>query len=123
MISFTPEGLDRYLAEDPGGPVVMLNLLRFVPDGGQELYMRYADGFAPLTPRYGLEVVYVGAAGSPLVADDAGSTWDMVAMIRYPSRRAFVDMVRDPEYLAIEHLRADALLDSVLQPTTDLPSG
>ena len=123
MITMTPEGLDRYLAEDPGGPVVMLNLLRFVPDGGQQTYMRYAEGFAPLTPRYGLEVVYIGAAGSPLVADDAESAWDMIALIRYPSRQAFVDMVGDPDYLAIEHLRTDALLDSVLQPTTEVPLG
>ena len=123
MITMTPEGLDRYLAEDPGGPVVMLNLLRFAPDGGQQTYMRYVEGFAPLSPRYGLEVVYVGAAGSPLVADDAGSTWDMVAIIRYPSRQAFVDMVGDPDYLAIEHLRTDALLDSVLQPTTEVTLG
>lgn len=123
MIKMTPEGLDRYLAEDPGGPVVMLNLLRFAPDGGRETYMRYVEGFAPLSPRYGLEILYVGAAGTPLVADDAGSDWDMVAIIRYPGRQAFVDMVRDPDYLSIEHLRTDALLDSVLQPTTEVPPG
>ena len=39
-----PRGADlkRFLQEDPGGPVVMLNLLRFA-DGGRELYARYAD--------------------------------------------------------------------------------
>ena len=47
-----PHGADlkRMLAEDPGGPVVMLNLLRFRPGG------------------------------------------------RYPSRKAFSQMVADPEY-------------------------
>lgn len=44
-------------------------------------------------------------------------------MIRYPSRQAFVDMVRDPDYQAIEHLRTEALLVSVLQPTTEVPLG
>lgn len=28
--------LKTFLAEDPGGPVVMLNLLRFKADGGRE---------------------------------------------------------------------------------------
>ena len=39
-----PRGTDikRYLQEDPGGPVVMLNLLRFA-EGGRELYAQYAD--------------------------------------------------------------------------------
>jgi hypothetical protein len=35
MISFTPADLDRFLSEDNGEPVVMLNLLRFRPDGGR----------------------------------------------------------------------------------------
>ncbi|GGF10530.1 hypothetical protein GCM10007298_03120 [Williamsia phyllosphaerae] len=36
-------GLKRFLAEDPGGPVVMLNLLRFA-EGGRDDYrlFRYA---------------------------------------------------------------------------------
>ncbi len=39
MISFTREALDRFLSEDNGEPVVMLNLLRFRPDGGREHYL------------------------------------------------------------------------------------
>ena len=40
-----PRGADlkRMLAEDPGGPVVMLNLLRFRP-GGRASYEEYARG-------------------------------------------------------------------------------
>lgn len=38
-----PRGRDlkRYLEEDPGGPVVMLNLLRFA-EGGRDSYAEYA---------------------------------------------------------------------------------
>lgn len=32
----TAGDLAQLLADDPGGPVVMLNLLRFRPDGGRE---------------------------------------------------------------------------------------
>ena len=118
MIDFDDVGLDRYLAEDPGGPVVMLNLLRFRPDGGAQRYLAYAQHFATagLTDRYRLEMTYVGSGTTALVAED-GQQWDMVALVLYPSRRAFVDMVRDPAYQEFEHLRREALVESVLQPT------
>ncbi|MEV5712606.1 DUF1330 domain-containing protein [Amycolatopsis mediterranei] len=118
MIEIEDRALDTLLADDPGGPVVMLNLLRFRPDGGRESYQRYAEALqAELNPRYGLEVVYIGNGDPALVAED-GQAWDMVALVRYPDRKAFAAMVRDPEYQAITHLRTEALLESVLQPTT-----
>ncbi len=118
MINWTSDDLDRYLAEDPGGPVVMLNLLRFRPDGGRERYMEYVAGFERrgLNAKYGLQVVYGGAGGLALIGA-TGQDWDMVALVRYPSRQSFGEMVRDPDYLAMEHLHTDALTDSILQPT------
>ena len=124
MIAFDDAGLERYLREDPGGPVVMLNLLRFVPEGGAEKYLEYVAHFAStgITERYGVEVVYGGTGSSVLVADD-GQTWDAVALVRYPNRQQFVAMVRDPDYLRFEHLRTEALTASVLQATVPLPAG
>jgi uncharacterized protein (DUF1330 family) len=123
MIEIDDRALDALLAEDPGGPVVMLNLLRFRPDGGVESYRRYAEALAPaINPRYGGRVEYLGDGGRALVAED-GQAWDMVVLVRYPSRQAFVDMVRDPEYQAVRHLRSEALVESVLQPTAPLTSG
>jgi uncharacterized protein (DUF1330 family) len=119
MISFDDAGLERYLAEDPDGPVVMMNLLRFRPDGGAEKYLAYAQQFesAGINAKYGVELLYAGLGGAPLVAE-AGQDWDMVALVRYPSRRHFVDMVNDPVYQGFEHLRTDALVESVLQATS-----
>ena len=119
MIDMTDTDVERFLAEDPGGPAVMLNLLRFRPDGGRERYAEYARHVGGLSGRYGAERVHVGHGGRPLVAED-GQAWDAVVLVRYPSRRAFVDMIRDPEYRAGAHLRTDALLEAVLQPTTPL---
>ena len=42
-------------------------------------------------------------------------------LVRYPSRRAFSDMVRDPEYQVGTHLRTEALTEAVLQPTRKAP--
>ena len=119
MINFDAPGLERYLAEDPDGPVVMLNILRFRRDGGAEKYLSYAQRFesAGINAKYGVEVVYAGRGGAPLVAED-GQEWDMVALVRYPSRRHFVDMVNDPVYQSFEHLRTEALVESVLQATS-----
>ena len=114
-----PRGADlkRYLQEDPGGPVVMLNLLRFA-DGGRELYARYAEALrSTFLPRYGGEVLYAGDGATPLVAE-AGQEWDAVLLVRYPSRAAFSAMVADPEYQAVTALRTRALTEAVLQPTS-----
>ena len=120
MIEMEDRDLDLLLAEDPGGPVVMLNLLRFRPDGGRESYQRYVEGLGvAVNERYGLQVEYLGQGGRALVAED-GQAWDMVVLVRYPSRRAFADMIRDPDYRATAHYRSDALLETVLQPTTPM---
>jgi uncharacterized protein (DUF1330 family) len=113
------ERLDRYLQEDPGGPVSMLNLLRFKPDGGRERYFEYAEAIHEIGQRVGLKRVFVGMGGTALVAEP-GQEWDAVAIVEYPSRQAFVDMVRSPEYRAAAHLRTESLIEATLQPTQAL---
>jgi uncharacterized protein (DUF1330 family) len=110
-----PTGADlkRFLQEDDGGPVTMLNLLRFKPDGGRESYNKYAKAIVPFLEQVGGEVVYYGTGATPLVGDQ----WDAVLLVRYPSRKAFSEMVADPDYQQITHLRTEALDAAVLQPT------
>ena len=67
--------------------------------------------------RYGVKIVYGGTGHASLAAAEGGD-WDMVALVSYPSRRHFVDMVNDPDYQEFEHLRAEAVSTAVLQPTT-----
>lgn len=108
------EDLKRFLAEDPGGPVVMLNLLKYKP-GGRASYERYVEAFREHGARFGAEIVGVGDCGTALVAPDAHD-WDSILLARYPSRQAFSDMVRDADYQQITHLRTEALDNAVLQP-------
>jgi uncharacterized protein (DUF1330 family) len=119
-MSVDPTGSDlkRFLQEDPGGPVTMLNLLRFRPDGGRESYNKYAKAIIPFLEKVGGTVLYLGDTGTPLVQPDSGNDWDAVLLVTYPSRQAFSRMVADPEYQQITHLRTDALEAAVLQPTT-----
>jgi uncharacterized protein (DUF1330 family) len=111
-----PTGADlkRFIAEDDGEPVVMLNLLRFKPEGGRESYNKYAKAIVPFLEQVGGEVVYYGEGATPLVGDQ----WDAVLLVRYPSRRAFSEMVANPGYQQITHLRTEALDAAVLQPTS-----
>jgi regulator of ribonuclease activity A len=120
-MAIDPKGVDlkRFLAEDPGGPVVMLNLLRFAP-GKTAHYQRYVEAFTPFAQKVGAELVYAGDGSSALVAE-TGQAWDAVLLVRYPSRKAFSDMVRDPGYHAISHLRTESLVEAVLQATTEWP--
>jgi uncharacterized protein (DUF1330 family) len=117
-VAVDPRGADlkRYLAEDAGGPVVMLNLLRFRADGGRERYLEYVEHFRATAAPFGAEVLYAGEGSTALVADP-GQDWDAVLLVRYPSRQAFSDMVRDPAYGGGTHLRSEALEEAVLQAT------
>lgn len=114
----TGEQIRQFRDTDDGQPVVMLNLLRFRPDGGRERYQQYARAVAGFLPQVGGEVIFHGqAAGAPLVAD-AAADWDQVLLVRYPSRQAFLQMLADPAYQEVTALRTEALEDAVLQPLT-----
>ena len=113
-----PSGADlaNLVHQEPDGPFVMLNLLRFAP-GGRALYQEYSRAAARFLAEYGGELLYAGDGGTPLVAEE-GQDWDAVLLVHYPSREAFSRMVADPGYQEITSLRSRALAEAVLQPTT-----
>lgn len=120
-INPTGSGLKAFLAAAPDEPVVMLNLLRFREDGGRESYQQYLAMFGRYAAEVGAEVLYYGEGDTALVAE-AGQDWDAVLLVRYPTRRAFSDMVRNPAYQEGTHLRDEALVEAVLQPTSPAPT-
>jgi uncharacterized protein (DUF1330 family) len=116
-----PTGADlkKLLAEDLGGPVVMLNLMRFKA-GKRASYEEYARAIRPFLEEYDAKVLYVGDCSTALVAPEEHQ-WDTVLIVRYPSRQAFSSMVADPNYQEITGLRTEALEDAVLQATVPWP--
>lgn len=118
-----PTGADlkRFLHEDPGGPVVMLNLLRF-KEGGRPGYERYATEIRRFLDEVGARIVYVGDCSTVLVAP-ASHLWDAVLIVEYPTRAAFSSMVANPDYQRITRLRTAALEDAVLQATVPWSGG
>lgn len=95
------------------GPVVMLNLLAFKPDGGEERYREYAAATAPFLARVGGRLLQAYRPGPTLIG---GEEWDVVAMVEYPTRGAFLEMVGSEDYQAITHLRTESLRAAALVP-------
>lgn len=97
------------------GPIVMVNLLKFKVDGGRESYSKYSELAGPHLERAGGRVIYHGEGRHTVIGQDG---WDSVLLVEYPSRKAFLDMVMNPEYQAFTHFRTDALVDSRLYCTS-----
>lgn len=55
-----------------------------------------------------------------LLIGDPTQSWDAVALVRYPSRQAFVDMVTAPEYQEVHIARERGLERTVLVACTSL---
>jgi uncharacterized protein (DUF1330 family) len=115
----TSESIAAYAADDDGGPVVMLNLLR-VAGGDRALYDEYSRRVLPILAKCGAEVVYAGELSTMVIAPEVHGEWDLVLLVRYPSREAFMAMITDPEYLEVAELRSRGLEDSLLQATREL---
>ncbi len=108
-----PPAFDELRRRAAEGPVLMLNLLDFKPAGGEERYLEYGEAVAPLLDRAGARVLHAGAGSGALIGP---SKWDLVVLVSYPTRQAFLDMITSEEYLAIAHLRTEALERSELHP-------
>jgi uncharacterized protein (DUF1330 family) len=116
MLTLIQDQFERFLEEDDGQPIGMLNLLRFQTQGGRERYSDTLAAAGPLAARYGAEIVTVGD-GLPALSAEDGQAWDAMALVRYPSRQAFASMVKDPDYREkAGPLRAASLSEAVLQP-------
>lgn len=114
------------------GPVIMVNLLKFreraaYPDGhdahlsGFEAYMRYGAEVSKIVARLGGRMVFSGAVDG-LMLGEVGELWDQVALVEYPSRAAFLEMVMSPEYHAIEVHREAGLAGQLNIGTRDMRS-
>ncbi len=96
------------------GPIWMVNLMSYrdraeYADGRETtLTGREADdAYAPLGPlaAIGAEVVFFADVDEQFLGD--APRWDRVGVVKYPSRRAFIDMQSRPDFQAL-HAHKDA---------------
>ena len=117
-------------AASPGedGPVWMVNLMKYrqmadYADGRETTISgRDADDiYAPLKSlaTVGAEIVFVGDVDQQLLGDN--TTWDRIAVVKYPTRRSFIAMQTLPEFQE-SHKHKDAGMDQTIvmgcQPLT-----
>ena len=132
---------DQFLAyaqDERDGEVVMLNLLRFKDradgdpgapgengDGsartGAESYQRYSDVVVGMVEAQGGRVMWTGRPEHVLIGDVTADHWDLVALVSYPSRQAFVEMVSQPAYQDAHRHREGGLERTVLLGCEALP--
>ena len=105
-------------AATPGGPITMVNLLKFretaqyessdqnanEPISGQTAYGLYAEVAKQKIEENGGRVVFLAPTEQLVVGDTEADDWDLIAIIEYPSRAAYLKGFDSDEYqLAIKH--------------------
>ncbi len=106
------------------GPVWMVNLMQYRDiadygdatngDGRPARSGREADNeYTPLGPlaAVGAEIVYVAEVDGQLLGE--GRPWDRVAIVRYPTRKSFIDMQALPEFQA-KHVHKEAGMERTI---------
>jgi uncharacterized protein (DUF1330 family) len=124
----TAEQIQELLAGPDETPVVMVNLLRFkdradAPDAGVagvEAYRRYGEPMRRIVEERGGRFLWMGRVDS-FVIGESDTPFDAVALMEYPSRRAFVEIVNDPRVREIGAHRAAGLDGQWLIATTAGP--
>ena len=112
----TSEQIQNLLDGPADQPVVMLNLLRFKPKGdapneqmsGEAAYRLYGEKMRPFVESKGGRVLWAGHVDSQVIGE-GGETFHMVALVEYPSRKAFIEIVTDPFVSEIAIHRASGL--------------
>ncbi|HVJ96283.1 MAG TPA: DUF1330 domain-containing protein [Acidimicrobiia bacterium] len=96
------------------GPVTMLNLLKFKAGGGSKEYGKYGDSVVPMVEERGGKVLWMGKVEQTLIGDLNADDWDAIALVQYPSRKAFIDMATSKEYDSAHEHREGGLAKTVL---------
>ena len=102
------------------GPVVMLNLMRFRErslDGngsGWDAYLRYSALTIKLIKARGGTIIWTGNAEGVALGVPQQHRWDYVVLVRYPSRAAFLDMMKSPDYAAANVERENGCADHAI---------
>ena len=113
------EQLAGFLEGDVDSPIEMVNLLKFkdkaeYEDGrdtdlsGEEAYAIYGLEVIEHVRKVGGEPIFFGKV-ERLMLGEVEELWDMVAIARYPSRKAMLKMISDPDYIESSKHRSAGL--------------
>lgn len=112
-----------------GAPIVMVNLMQVRATAcyedpalnncsGYEAFARYTQGSSEVRQHAGAELIWSGRALQMPIGPSEKS-WDLVALVRYPSAKAYIEMIATKAYAAARAHRRAALYDSRLIMTIE----
>jgi uncharacterized protein (DUF1330 family) len=115
----THEQLEAFLAGPMDQPVVMLNMLTFKERAdashaglsGKEAVMQYSRAMKEFVESHGGTFVIAADIDSQMIGD-GGEHFQFVAIMRYPSRQAYIELAGDPEIANTIGKHRDAGLES-----------
>lgn len=125
-----PEQFKKLMEGPADTPVVMVNLLSFKEqaDGGnehlsgQESYGLYASEMRKFVESKGGRFIWAGRADS-MVIGESDADFDVIAIVEYPSRKAFVEVATSSHVAEIGKDRAKGLAGQWLIATTSMGLG
>lgn len=124
----TREQVEQLMQHADDKPVVMVNLLRYKPraDGrdegvsGDQAYARYATKMREFVESKGGRFIWVGRVDSQVIGE-GGEGFQTVALVEYPSRKAFLGIMAEPHVRDIGEHRSSGLESQWLLATTEVP--
>ena len=115
----THEQIEKFLNGPPDTPVVMLNMLTFKKhaadshpgQSGREAVMQYSTAMKTFVEAGGGTFILAANIDSQVIGED-GEHFEFVAIMRYPSRQAYVKLAGDPTIAATIGKHREAGLES-----------
>ena len=104
----TPEQIAALAARPADEPVVMVNLLKFRADGGQQSCVRYVQEAAAHLARVGGTVLLAGNSPGVVIGEGEKRWWDAILVVD-PTPAAFLDMVTNEDFGTVHEHRENAL--------------
>ena len=106
-------------APEDDGPIYMVNLMKYhevaqYEDGGEQISGREADDRynpANVLSKIGATIVFVGDVMKNHVGDE---DWDRIAIVRYATRRSFIDMQRRDDFGEKHKHKAAGMLRTII---------
>jgi uncharacterized protein (DUF1330 family) len=123
----TQEQIDALMKGPAEGSIRMLNMLKFKQkaeyadgsdggcDNGMQAYIRYSVALHKegILAAAGAKLVFSEGVAQGVIGDSASTDFDIIAIMQYPCRQAFLNMISSPEYQAA-HVHREAGLERQL---------
>ena len=113
------EQMKGFMEGDIDTPIYMVNLLKFKDKAeyevgretnltGEEAYSIYGLEVQEHLKKVDAELIFSGKV-ERLMLGEVGELWDVIAIAKYPSRKAMMEMIMDADYQESEKHRAAGL--------------